>query len=106
MSVTDFERRKVAASLRGRREGSVPVFIAKAAYGVDYATGRDVQKLPSRLADLIDRPTCRLRPEEPFSPWGVCTECGAFVNNVSAVSDGAKYTSVRYCQNCDAEVVS
>ena len=104
--ISDSERREVAARLRGERKGSLPCFITNAVFGTEHAKGTDMQKLPKRLADLIDGPTCRLRPKEPFSPWGICSECGAFVDKAIAVSDGAKYIDVRYCPNCGAKVVA
>lgn len=92
--VTDEERREVAARLRGERKGSLPEFIAKAAFGVDYAKGTDMLALPKRLADLVDRPTTHLTEDEDGRTC--CASCGCSALYMSEAS---------YCPDCGAEVV-
>lgn len=101
--ISDEERREVAARLSGERKGSLPEFIAKAAFGVDYAKGTDMLALPKRLADLIDRPTCEMKYHWELSGYELyptqvyeCGACGHFVE------EGRP----DYCPNCGREVVS
>ena len=99
--ISDEERREVAARLRGERKGSLPEFIAKAAFGVDYAKGTDMLALPKRLADLIDRSTCRnmaMKREDEF----FCSECGEHVD--IAYLDSAEGYHARYCPKCGREI--
>lgn len=109
--ISDSERREVAAKLRkitGNDDGEVYVYDIMLALGLE--SGKAVywteEEFVRYLADLIDRPTCRLRPKELFSPWGICSECGAFVDKISAVSDGNRYIDVGFCPHCGCEVVS
>lgn len=57
-----------------------------------------------RLADLIDRPTCRMEEctiDHGSRSWGMrCTACG---NDFEHMKPGFGW---RYCPNCGAEVVS
>lgn len=54
-----------------------------------------------RLADLIDRPTCkRLKNERSY--WR-CSNCGAFVR-WDAVTDLTGVRPASYCPNCGATV--
>ena len=101
--ITDKQRREVAARLRAnhrRDRESQGTFIARMVKGSDTVTASYVYRLPERLADLIDRPTCRMEPEgEGFRcsacgtfhdmsgfddfPWPYCPECGAMVVRTS-----------------------
>ena len=101
--ISDEERREAAARLRGERKGSLPEFITKAAFGVDYAKGTDMLALPKRLADLIDRPTCEMGGNLS-TRYAICSRCGAFVRR-DAVTDCCGVIPVSFCANCGAEVV-
>lgn len=62
------------------------------------------------LADLIDRPTCYIRPdvEDEGTIWdlfGTCTCCGAVVNAYSATAAASGFLPTRYCPACGAKVV-
>lgn len=60
----------------------------------------DYEELHNRLADLIDRPTCkRLKMS-----YGRCSNCGAFVS-WDAVSDFNGLRPASYCPNCGATVI-
>ena len=64
----------------------------------------DYEELHERLADLIDRPTCKMK-SIPKTSYRVCSRCGAFVRK-DAVTDCTEVIPVRFCPNCDAMVVS
>lgn len=102
MRISDEERREAAARLRGERKGSLPEFITKAAFGVDYAKGTDMLTLPKRLADLIDRPTCRNLSPKPADVF-LCSECGEHVD--IAYVDTCDDYHAKHCPDCGAEVV-
>lgn len=98
MTITDEERREVARKLREQdiaefRESAIVPFLE--CLGIGYENWRGVL---DRLADLIDRPTCRMEPS--FGGIGIrqweCSACGSLCMS--------HYRS-RYCPNCGAEVV-
>ena len=105
MMIRNSERREVAARLRSKREGSLPEFLTRAALGVDYAKGTDMQKLPKRLADLIDRPTCHMEHTDTYRTsegleirtWE-CDRCGRTCEEVNG--------DYEFCPHCGAEVVN
>lgn len=112
--ISDHERREIAARLRRRRhemDGERPpqdallcasVYLAEIAKAVKCGTSG---ALFYRLADLIDRPTCSIRRDDPASSWGVCSNCHALVEMETAVSDATEYLPTRSCPNCGAEVM-
>lgn len=55
------------------------------------------------LADLIDRPTCKLieNDQHRYLP---CSRCGAFIR-WDAVTNLTGVVPTRYCPNCGADVV-
>lgn len=55
-----------------------------------------------RLADLIDRPTCRNLSLKPFDVL-LCSECGEHVD-IAYVENCDDYHA-KYCPNCGAEVI-
>lgn len=63
----------------------------------------DYEELHERLADLIDRPTCRNLAIKPADEL-LCSECGEHVD--IAYMENADDYHARYCPNCGAEVVS
>lgn len=114
MKVTNSERREVAARLRDMRkrmDGETPP------QGVTQAASEYLLRIAccvklgssgnlfNRLADLMDRPTCRnLAKPRGMAPvetgdWFECSECHckARQNAIGMV--------VRYCPHCGAEVV-
>lgn len=50
-----------------------------------------------KLADLIDRPTCRKVILNEMKGYAFCSRCGAEIG---------EYSVPNYCPNCGAEVVS
>ena len=87
VSVTDEQRREMAARLRGG-EG---LYSALEGMFDSELIATDV------LADLIDRPTCRAL-HQVGNPFGICSNCG---KEVFADPDEPS----RYCPECGAEVV-
>lgn len=57
----------------------------------------------ARLAELIDRPTCKLieNNQHRYLP---CSRCGAFIR-WDAVTNNTGVVQTSYCPNCGAEVV-
>lgn len=80
--ISDKERREVVEALR--------------------YLGNGKNELLDRLADLIDRPTCR-KLENDQRYWR-CSRCGAFVY-WDAVTDLTGVRPTNYCPNCGAEVM-
>lgn len=111
--VTDEERREVARNLRedaANDELRKHLFVDEIIVGCidetmydEWGNVREVEIL-NKLADLIDRTTCKIKQDVP-AIWGICSNCGAAVNTVRAVGDATKYLPTRYCPNCGAEVV-
>lgn len=67
------------------------------------ADRRCAERTLEKLADLIDRPTCKMK-SIPKTSYRVCSRCGAFVRK-DAVTDCTEVIPVRFCPNCDARVV-
>lgn len=61
------------------------------------------ENIIERLADLIDRPTCKNLAIKPADEL-LCSECGEHVD--IAYMESADDYHARYCPNCGAEVVS
>lgn len=100
MRISDEERREIARRLRtGHRQDreSQGAFIARMVKGGGRITALDVYNLPERLADLIDRPTCRKVILNEMEGYAFCSRCGAEIG---------EYSVPNYCPNCGAEVVS
>lgn len=105
--ISDDERREVAARLRVYShdfdfDDSNPFwYVSKAAFGdVDVHTYYSVF---ARLADLIDRPTCRMEEftiDNGSRSWGMrCTACG---KEFEHMKPGFGWL---FCPNCGAMVV-
>lgn len=102
--ISDQECREVARRLRQfhRRDGETQLdFIAHMVYEKKQMTAADYSNLPSRLAELIDRPTCSMeyRPKwsgDELYPTSVyeCSVCG------HVVQEGKP----DYCPGCGAVV--
>lgn len=111
--ISDQERREVAARLRQfhRRDGETQLdFIAHMVYGKERMTAADYSNLPSRLAELIDRPTCRNVYDEVCDEYEggccengfKCSKCGELVEDCEGYRVKGTFN---YCPNCGAEVV-
>lgn len=101
--ISDEERREVAARMRecdvsGFKESAIVPFLE--CLGLGYAGWRGVL---DRLADLIDRPTCKRLKNDQHRYWR-CSNCGAFVR-WDAVADLTGVRPASCCPNCEAEVV-
>ena len=102
---SDAERREVAERLRRfhRRDGESQLdFIAHMVYGKKQMTAADCSNLPSRLAELIDRPTCTVENviyRDSWEEYEVQLSCGHEIITTES-ADG-----LAFCQYCGAEVV-
>lgn len=103
--VSNEERRRVAQNLRSSRYRLKPVPSGKQfmsmiraaselelAHEMNYLTQSGFE----RLADLIDRPTCRKRIPDEMEGLVFCSNCGAEIG---------EYSVPNYCHNCGAKVV-
>lgn len=106
MRISDEERREIAERLRVYSHDfdfsdSDPFwYVSKAAFGdVDAHTHCSVF---ARLADLIDRPTCKNLAKKPADEL-LCSRCGEHVD-IAYVESVDDYHA-RYCPNCEAEVI-
>lgn len=99
--VSDKERRDMAEGLRGLKGKYVPVSYVLDELGVDF-DGADVPKEHvERLAELIDRPTCRNGYGSGRSFF--CSACGCDVWTYDdSYCDPSDFS---FCPNCGAEVV-
>lgn len=105
MGVSDEERRKVAARMReydvsAFKESAIVPFLD--CLGAGYKDWRDIL---AELADLIDRPTCRL--ERVSQSTLKCTSCGNLFDCYT-IGGGDDYQAewYRFCPWCGAEVVN
>lgn len=99
--ISDKERRDVAEGLRGLEGECVPLAYVLDELGVD-CDGADVPKAHvERLADLIDRQTCR--DEDCLSRSFSCSACGYEAWTYDDYCCDPKDFS--FCPNCGAEVV-
>lgn len=107
--ISNKERRKVAEDLRnlsygGRVRYKEEFFELLDETVMDPGTGyHEMNDVFDRLADLIDRPTCKFKPAYgPDSKGEVslveCTACAWTIEPWIA-------HEFRYCPNCEAEVV-
>ena len=110
--ISDEERRRVAKALREPSELlniRVPIYEALdmppdvaetlvSSEGVEHNNRR----LLNRLADLMDRPTCRNLSPKPADVL-LCSECGEHVD-IAYVESCEDYHA-KHCPNCGAEVV-
>lgn len=122
MTNTDDERRRIARRMREQdiaefRESAIVPFLE--CLGIGYENWRGVL---DRLADLIDRPTCKNDSEfgshtvtvgnysqdECFD--FVCSRCGIRLykdemGNSPLMDEELEHRALRYCPSCGAEVV-
>ncbi len=104
--ITDEERRNVAANIRSAAERAKDDLNDDSIYSkiaVAYVVSCGIRGVPRyedllHLADLIDRPTCKMvREGEGFR----CSACGTFHD-----MSGFEEFPWPYCLDCGAEVVS
>lgn len=108
--ITDEERRRVAQNLRSSRYRLKPVpsgkqFMSMVRAASELELAHEMNYLTQsgfeRLADLIDRPTCKNLAIKPADEL-LCSECGEHVD--IAYMESADDYYARYCPNCGAEV--
>lgn len=97
--ISDEERKIVAANLRQYlKKYETPDW--RAFCNIILGSGRldNLRKAQAfdRLADLIDRPTCRKVIPNEMEGYVFCSKCGAEIG---------EYSVPNYCPNCGAEVV-
>lgn len=103
--ISDQERRDIAEGLRNLKGECVPLAYVLDELGVD-CDGADVPKAHvKRLADLIDRPTCRNEASGLF----ICSKCGECVSaerKIPGSLNVAQPYIPDYCPCCGAKVVA
>ena len=121
MKASDEERRKVAALLRKEADGWAEdcpdtvtcesydcyEFILNIADSADIDLSKPPSMLFERLAELIERPTCRNIYAETEGMGGCengfkCSECGNTVEDYEGFRISGEFN---YCSKCGAEVV-
>lgn len=116
MRISDQERREIAAKLRGSRDFArcIPKFFMPQNdlfERVLKCVRFDGGNVFDRLADLIDRPTCRNVYDEIFDEYEgghckngfKCSKCGETVEDC----EGYRITGTfNYCPKCGREVMS
>ena len=99
--VSDKERRDMAEGLRGLKGECVPISCVLDELGVDCDVAYVPKEHVERLAELIDRPTCR--NEYGSSRSFFCSACGCDVWTYDdSYCDPSDFS---FCPNCGAEVV-
>lgn len=104
LSISDEERREVAARLRdvSARCGDTPWMVEDLFQALGFRCYEDGEdQLFDYIADLIDRPTCKNLAIKPADEL-LCSECGEHVD--IAYMESADDYHARYCPNCGAEV--
>lgn len=106
-SISDEKRREVAENLRNLTIGRYiqykeQFFDELAEVVVGFEDYHDFNAVLEKLADLIDRPTCRNLSPKPADVL-LCSECGEHVD-IAHVENCDDYHA-RFCPNCGAEVV-
>lgn len=107
--VSDEQRRKIAENLRSESEAWSDTFPDSTLNDEDndaimfdisrfvlFEGTPTVGEFYARLADLIDRPTCRKVIPSEMEGYVFCSRCGAEIGEYSVPS---------YCHNCGAEVM-
>lgn len=108
---SDEERREVAAALRtGGDVSGDGDFLDAVAFSLPPLPGKsNLTTTPTdllhQIADLIDRPTCRMRL---WSDSGVfrCTACGHPFDGFQTFDGTGHWDDFKFCPNCGAEVVA
>lgn len=103
--ISDEERKRVAERLRSvsAHRGDTPWMVEDLMLALGFRCYEDGDgQLFDRLADLIDRPTCRNLSPKPADVL-LCSECGEHVD-IAYVETCDEYHA-KYCPNCGAEVV-
>lgn len=105
MEITNEERREVAARLRQflSEPWNERSWYHDSLQNVGSLVGTSVgENILARLADLIDRPTCKNLATKPADEL-LCSECGEHVD--IAYMENTDDYHARYCPACGAEVM-
>lgn len=101
--ISDDERRAVAARMReimrDDPHGWLDIMVGKAVVGVM----GDGEKIGETVADLIDRPTCRIG-YVPCSADRSCSACGVTFSTGTYQGGDHEEHEFMFCPNCGAEV--
>lgn len=111
MRISDAERREVAQKLREDPERIGPGYLTDgelldviaADVGVRASCDDFDAKLMDRLADLIDRPTCRNAADPYDGSFFECSRCG---ERWELICGSPADNNLGFCPRCGAEVVS
>lgn len=99
---SDQERRDIAEGLRGLKGECVPLAYVLDELGMD-CDGADVPKAHVyRLADLVDRQTCRNVADPADGGLFECSNCG---ETWELTCGGIEENHLFFCPNCGGEVV-
>lgn len=101
MSISDEERREVAARMREIMRRSPNCFLENMVVRSVLDVMGDGVTIGGTVADLIDRPTCKNLAIKPADEL-LCSECGEHVD--IAYMESADDYHACYCPNCGAEV--
>lgn len=108
MEITNEERREVAEKMRDEAQlwheilpgtyinlGETSTLLQDIMYFVGIKGRAEPETMYNRLADLIDRPTCRKIIPSEIDGYVFCSNCGVEIG---------EYGVPNYCHNCGAEV--
>lgn len=103
--ISDEKRREVAKKMREYdvaefKESAIVPFLE--CLGIGYVNWRGIL---DELADLIDRPTCRIG-YVPCSADRSCSACGVTFSTGTYQGGDHEEHEFMFCPNCGAEVVS
>lgn len=113
MKTSDEQRREVAARLRSKKPAefgeplaqSVFRHVFRSLYPKQiYPVSNWVLRMPYVIADLVDRPTCRIG-YVPGSADRSCSACGVTFSTGTYQGGDHEEHEFMFCPNCGAEVV-
>lgn len=111
--ISDAERREVAGRMRSKKPEefgqplaqSVFRHVFRSLYPKQiYPVSNWVLRMPYVIADLIDRPTCRIG-YVPSSADRSCSACGATFSTGTYQGGDHDEHEFMFCPNCGAEVI-
>lgn len=109
MATSDETRREVVRNLRNggiarNSEEAYVLLLSRVGIKPQLPATSTYKDAMVRLADLIDRQTCKLRFDSVHQDF-VCTRCGAWFDGFQTFDGHGKWNDMRYCPNCGARVV-
>ena len=112
--ISDKERREVAKRLRSKKPEEFGEPLARSVFRhvfrslypkQIYPVSNWVLRMPYALADLIDRPTCRIG-YVPGSADRSCSACGVTFSTGTYQGGDHEEHEFMFCPNCGAEVAN